>query len=432
MKLKIAHLADLHFSNKQEKLDEMIRCGAFALQSLRDECPDLIMLAGDSCDEHDGPIRIDSDTARAAIQFVLACADIAPVAIVLGTPSHDRKTPELFRFLRGKHPVYVADKIEMVQLSDYGFEQYEERSNAMACTKAVLTFLPSPDKARIIGTYGGTSKQLTTMSAKEVLHDALAYIGEVNKNIPAGVPRVVIGHGMITGATYSTGAVSTGEDLEYSIHDLNLTNADYKAFGHVHKYQEFPGNIVYSGSLGRLNYGEVEAKGFVMVEFDGNDVISKRFIETPARRFVFLETSWEDGGLPTIEAKVVEGLSECNGADVRLRYSIPEEERHSINRQEIIDRFTAAGARIVKVEPSIIPKIRQRAAGISNITTLPDKIVKWGATVDIEIPDRVLKLASTIEGEETAELVAKARSAANSRHQFLESSLSTCEEVLAA
>lgn len=445
MSFKLAHLADLHFSIKQEKLDEMLRCGASALQSLRAEKPDLIVLAGDTVDEHDGAIRIDSDTARAAIQFVLACADIAPVAIVLGTPSHDRKTPALFRELRGNNPIYVADCIEMASLVeiDNGYDHSStwpdgdyffplDADHHGGATKAVLTFLPSPDKARIIGTYGGTSKQLTTMAAKEVLQDALAYLGEVNDQVPPGIPRILVGHGMITGAEYSTGAVSTGEDLEYGIHDLNQTGTDYKAFGHVHKFQEFPGNIVYAGSLGRLNYGEQETKGFVMVEFEGNTVVQKRFIETPARRFLFLETAWENGGLAAIEAEIVRGLAECSGADVRLRYSIPEEERHSINRLEVADRFSNAGARIVKIEPNIIPKIRQRAAGISSIATLPEKIIKWGATVNVAIPPRVLQLATTIEGEDVPELMAKARSAVAAKHQFLETSLPTRQEEQAA
>jgi exonuclease SbcD len=428
--MKFCHLADLHFSVKPEKLEEVMRCSNAALSSIKDSSPDLIILAGDTCDEHDGPIRIDSDTARALIQFVLACADIAPVAVVMGTPSHDRRTPELLRFLRGANQIYVADKIEMVQLTSYGFEPYGNRSDAQAGTKCVLTFLPSPDKAKIVGTFGGTSKQLTTMAAKEILQDTLAYIGEVNQTVHPDVPRILIGHGMITGSEYSSGTVATGEDLEYGIHDLNQTNADYKAFGHVHKFQEFPGHIVYAGSLGRLNFGEKEEKGFVMAQFaEGRNGFSMTFCPTPARRFLFLETTWEDGGLDAIAAEVDKGLAECQGADVRLRYSIPEEERHAVNRTDIAEKFIAAGARNVRVEPTIIPKIRQRAAGISQICTLSDKILKWGDTVGVEIPKRVLSIADTIEGDEVAELVVSARATVENKHQVLMKSLSTQEEA---
>lgn len=421
--MRIAHIADCHFSMKAEKLEEVVRTTDAILVNLQADPgpPKLIVLAGDTVDEYDGPIRIDSDCARAAIRFVLALADIAPVAIVTGTPSHDRRSPELFRFLKGDNPIYVADKIEMVGLYLAGgtfpddgndvthFEAFDNPLWQRIKPDAVLTFLPSPDKSRVIGTFGGTSKQLTTLAAKECLHDALSYIGELNATVPAGVPKILIGHGMITGSEFSSGVTATGEDLEYSIHDLNLTNTQYKAFGHVHKYQEFPGNIVYAGSPGRLNFGEVEEKGFVKVEIDGNGQVTKEFVKLPARRFAFYECDWDNGGIDKIMDTLAEAEGNCQGADVRFRYTIPEEERHRVNRELIQKMLLDAGARAVKVEVTIIPKIRQRAAGISKLETLADKIRKWGEVTGVEIPDRVLEIAATIEGEDVPELLAKAK-----------------------
>ena len=402
--MRVAHLADLHFSNKPDKLEEVVRCTDFAVRAMvKDFMPDLIILAGDTVDEADGPIRADSDAFRAAVRFVSACADIAPVAICLGTPSHDRKTPLLFRDLRGANEIYVSDRIEMIGITQLGQFTFPEAAGLAA----MLTFLPSPDKSHCIGTYGGGSLSLTTMNAKEALHDALAYIGECNKAF-ADIPKIVIGHGMITGAEYSSGTVSTGEDLEFSVHDLRLAGADITCFGHVHKWQAFSGNIYYAGSPGRLNFGEQEEKGFLIHDITGNHVAS-HFVKTPAREFLLKEVEWVK--TETTLAAATEVAATCTGKDVRFRYTIPEELRHTVDRNVLTQKFLDAGARLAKVEAIIIPTVRQRAAGISRLETLPEKILKWAETTGADIPDRVLSIAATIEGEATEELILKAKGA---------------------
>ena len=404
---RLAHFADLHFSVKPEKLEETTRVTDAALALLAAEPVELIVLSGDTVDEHDGAIRVDSPAARAAISFVQRAAELAPVAIVTGTPSHDRETPYLFRHLASFHPIYVADKIEMMALrlnafTRHQFTPYEQAEGEIA---AVLTFIPSPDKSKVIAAFGGESKQLTNLCAKEVLHDALAYIGEINATVPAGIPRILIGHGMITGAQYSTGAVSTGEDFEFGVSDLHATNTDYKAFGHVHKFQTFPGNIVYAGSPGRLNFGEVENKGFVLVQITPNGT-NWNFVQLPARTFLIREHEWKDEtGADGLMIAVEQFSAECNGCDVRFRYTVPEEDRHKVVRPLIEEMFLSGGARIVKIECTIVPRIRARAAGISRLETLPEKIDKWASTVGVDVPPRVMEIAATIEGKTVAELL---------------------------
>lgn len=403
--MRVAHISDTHFSMKPEKLAEVMTVTDAALEKMAAAQPDLIVISGDTVDEFDGPIHAKSDCYRAAYSFVERCAEIAPVAIVLGTPSHDRDMPINFRKIPG---VYVADKIEMVALRAHPFKKYEFMpldsvdDNDLA---AVLTFLPSPDKSKVIAAFGGESKQMTNLVAKEVLHDALAYIGEVNASVPAGIPKIVIGHGMITGAMFSTGAVSTGEDFEFRLHDLIMTNTDLKCFGHVHKHQIFPGNIVYAGSPGRLNFGEVEDKGFVMAEIDYFGQVSLEFIKLPAREFFLCECEWE--GIEQLLADVDRFSVEVKGCDVRFRYTIPEEERHKVNRADIEATFLNGGARMVKIECVIVPKLRARAEGISRLVTLREKIIKWAGCVNIDVPERVLTISDTIEGKTVPELLEK-------------------------
>lgn len=413
--IKILHTADLHFSNKADKLSEVITTSDYILECARIEQPDVATISGDLVDEHDGPIRIDSEAARAAIRFVTELGQVCPVVIVRGTRSHDRETPYLFRHLRTTHTVYVSTEIEQVAMfEDDTFAPLDEDTPVHDC-KAVFTLIPSPDKANLLAVFGSESITACTIGAKETLSDALAYLGEVNAQIPEFVPRILVAHGMITGAEFSSGSTATGEDFEYGVGDLNTTSTDLKCFGHVHKQQSFAGNIFYSGSPGRLNMGEKETKGFLMHTLDGQCLTETRFIETPARRFVLYDVAWSEDGIDNILSKVAECETECLGADVRFRYSIPEENRHQVNREELIARFMDAGARLVKIEPSLIPMVRQRAAGISKLDNLGAKVSRWGEVTGVVIPDRVLTIAATIEGRTAEELVDDARRAIAAR-----------------
>lgn len=410
--MKVLHTADTHFSNKAEKLAEVVVTTNFLLKQAYAAKPDVAIIAGDLVDEHDGPIRIDSEAARAAIDFVTEMANVCPVVIVRGTRSHDRETPYLFGRLAGKHQIYVASKIEMIALlPDNTFAQYNDDIPCMADElRAVFTLIPSPDKSNLIAAFGGESVQSTTMKAKDALNDIMAYIGEANSQVSLNVPRILVGHGMITGAQFSSGTTATGEDFEYCLSDLALSNTDLKAFGHIHKHQKFAGNVFYSGSPGRLNMGETEVKGFLIHSFDERTLTSSKFIETPARRYALHECVWnEEDAIDGILAAATICEDDCLGAEVRFRYSIPEARRHMINRDELTARFFAAGAKVVKIEPTIIPAICQRAPGISLAETLPDKFDKYGISSKIVIPARVMSIVATMEGRDVEELIEDAK-----------------------
>jgi DNA repair exonuclease SbcCD nuclease subunit len=412
--IDILHTADLHFSTKTEKLEEVITTTGCLLAYAGEHPPNLAIIAGDSLDEADTPIRIDSEAARAAISFVTRLANICPVLIVRGTRSHDRESPYLFRHLRTTFPVYVADKFEQIAYCDerhpgnrtYFWPLGDALANDDAQILAAFTLLPSPDKSGLVSAVGGDSLADTNRIAKESLNDLLAFFGENVKGLDC--PHIAVGHGMITGAQFSGGMTAVGEDLEYSLSDLKLLNADLQCWGHIHKMQNW-GDVFYSGSPGRLNMGETEVKGFLIHTLDGRKLVESHFIETPARRFVLVEAAWSDGGLDGIMAKATECEAQCAGADVRFRYDIPDECRHQVNRDELRVRFEAAGARLVKIEQTILPTVRVRAQGISQLETLADKIRKWSDVTGVTVPERVYEIAKTIEGRDTEELIDDAK-----------------------
>ena len=407
---KLLHTGDLHFSNHIDKLQEVVRTSDFILRSAESDRPDCIVLAGDVLDEYDGRIRIDSDCARAAISFVERAANIAPVVIIRGTRSHDRESPYLFKHLRSRFPVHVASDVEMValELDPFGIGSFTTAIDANADYAAVFTLVPSLDKAALLGRISVESIKDGNWQFKEAIHDMFAGFGLINQQFSC--PTVLVTHGMLTGACFSSGQTAIGEDLEFGLNDLHAAGCDYVALGHVHKHQQW-GNVVYSGSPGRLNFGETEDKGFCMVDFAGK-VPSMRFIQTPARKFWFGELAWEDGFEASVVTDHVQAhLGEVEGADVRFRYSVPEEYRQQVDRDLIERMFLEAGAARVKIEAQVLPRQRVRAAGISRAETLPEKVVKWADCVGETVPDRVLALASVIEGQDADELLAMAQAA---------------------
>jgi len=409
---RILHTADLHFSMKSEKLQEVVRTTDYLLEWATDNRPDCIVVAGDLLDHYDGKIAADSDCFRAAKSFVHRAADIAPVVIVRGTKSHDRDISGLFDDISSRFPVHVASDVEMVALmasddrdpgqfilaGDNGW--YPEH-----CVRAVFTLVPSLDKAALLGRIDSGSMKDGNFQFKEAVHDMFAGFGLINSNL--SVPTVLVTHGMLTGAVFSTGQCAVGEDLEFGLNDLQAAKCDAVMLGHIHRSQSFDGNIAYSGSPGRLNFGEQEEKGFLVWEFTTDNVaggqnVSYRFIPTPARRFVFGDLP-EWSGAENVYNEAICMARDCQGAYVRLRYTVPEEERQSVDRGHLEALFD--GAASVKIEVQVIPKVRSRAAGISRVDSLPEKVSRWGETTGIDIPVNVLALAANIEGQDAEELL---------------------------
>lgn len=419
-KIKVLHAADLHFSMNAEMLEESVTTTDALLVYAHNDRPDVIVLAGDSVDEYVGRIPVDSPCARAAISFVERAADIAPVIIIRGTKSHDRETPALFSHLRGYHTIFVATDVQQVALVevDNGYDpsvDFPDRDYLFPVgsdyhggkVKAIFTLVPSLDKSHLMARSEGSIRE-GNFQFKEAVHDMFAGLGLVNDQFTAaGIPTVLVSHGMVTGAQFSSGQTAVGEDLEFGVSDLQAAKCSAVMLGHVHKFQTFPGNIAYSGSPGRLNFGEPEEKGFLLWEFEGAAVSGMSFCSTPARRFVFGDVA-EYLGVDDVYAQAGALALTCVGADVRFRVSIPEESRQELDRDRLQEIFTSAGARRIKLEVIVIPKQRSRAEGISRVDGLTAKVIKWGATVGEEIPADVLDLSGVIEGLSVEELIASA------------------------
>jgi len=99
-------------------------------------------------------------------------------------------------------------------------------------------------------------------------------IEDLIKKLNPAIPKIFLGHCMISGAKFSSGQpVELGADMLLSKTILLNSGFDYVALGHIHQKQNLNEDnhppIVYSGSIERVDFGEAnEKKYFVIAEIE--------------------------------------------------------------------------------------------------------------------------------------------------------------------
>ena len=215
----------------------------------------------------------------------------------------------------------------------------------------------------------------------------------------AGIATVGVAHGTVSGCVTEHGVPMAGLDHEFTTTALFSAEASAFLLGHIHKHQLWrEGNrlVAYPGSIGRLHYGEEGDKGFILWTVDA-DGASLEFVPTPARRMVHLDF----GGPPDLAA-IQAAAASAQGAFVRVRWNVAEEERESVDRAAIVAAL--AGAAEVKLEARVIPVLRSRAEGISGAQSLEQKLRRWAETTGVEVEGLAARLKE-LQSSEVEEIV---------------------------
>lgn len=111
-------------------------------------------------------------------------------------------------------------------------------------------------------------------------------------------------------------------------------------------------------------------------------------------------------GRPDLDAlRAAVTAQDVAGAFVRVRWSVADEDRHAVDRVAI--EQVLEGAAETKLEGRIVPVVRTRAAGISQVATLAEKIRIWSQVTEVK-PEPLLaclQLMSSHDPETIAERV---------------------------
>lgn len=227
-----------------------------------------------------------------------------------------------------------------------------------------------------------------------------------------GQPAVLLAHAMMRGSVTSTGQPLVGHDMEIGIDDLVLlSQAKAYLLGHIHKGQDWEivdVPAIYPGSPRRTNFGELEPKGYVVLDVEGYDVRWER-VATPATPMVHVEEEW--GADPSGHVTWLAGLhgyagpEQISGAEVRFRYRVPADRREAAAHaaREVEGYLLSKGAASVKVEEIVVATTRARTPEVAAATTLGDRLAAlWRARSDLPEPkraERLIELAARLDEE---------------------------------
>ena len=378
--IRIAHFSDLHYGTKN--LAEADRCFGAAIDRAIALGAEAAVISGDATDHG---LDLHAPAAERLVAQVRRLADHCPVLMLQGTFSHEPPgTLAIFRLLGGRHPVHVADRIEQVTLTAQGewlastgwcFDRLPGNAHAL------FSCIPTVNKAAVAAAVGATD-------AAQAVGEQLALL--LRGYAPAhraarrqGVPTIGVSHGTVFGCVSEHGVPMAGFDHEFTTGALFGAEAQAFMLGHIHRHQAWEQEsrvgrqcIAYPGSIGRFHYGEEGEKGFLLWEVD-TDQVRFTLKPTPARRTVDIVFD----GKPDLDAlRAAVARQDVAGAFVRVRWTVADEDRHEVDRAAI-ERVLAEAAE-TKLEGRIVPVVRTRASGISQLANLADKVRVWAQVTE--------------------------------------------------
>ncbi|MFZ5545582.1 MAG: metallophosphoesterase family protein [Pseudomonadota bacterium] len=377
--LRVAHFSDLHYGPRT--LAEADRCFGAAIERAVEVGVNVAVISGDSTDH---ALDLHSPSAVALVSRVRRLADHCPVLMLQGTWSHEPPgTLSVFRELGGRHAVYVADRIGQVGLTTAGDWVvspgwgFDALPNGLA---ALFTCLPSVNRAAVAAALGAADAAAATGEHVATLLRGLAPSHAMARQL--GLPTLLVSHGTVFGCITEHGVPMAGFDHEFTTGSLFDAGAQAVLLGHIHRHQCWERDdgtgrrcIAYAGSIGRFHYGEAGDKGFLLWQV-GPDAAACRLEATPARRTVDICFDGKPD-LGALRAALV--AQPVEGAWVRLRWSVPEEERNDVDRAAM--RELLAGAARVQFEGRILPVVRVRSGGIGQAGAMRDKVAAWAGVV---------------------------------------------------
>lgn len=399
-KIKVAHMSDLHYS--AGNLREADKCFENAVTGAISAGVDCAVITGDSTDH---AMDAHSPAVRALAMQIRRLSDHCPVLMLQGTFSHE--PPGFLKMLamvEGRHRISVADGISRWGLlPETGFTRFDPGMAKLYTV--VVSAMPTLNKAHVALLVGEGEEVDASVNVRAAIGNVFrSWFDEHEKCRALGVPTMVLSHGTVYNSVSENGVPMAGTDHELGIDTLFSAGADAVALGHIHKHQSWtqgPQTIAYAGSIGRFHHGEIGDKGWILWNLgqQPDEAGSAfEFMPTPARKnvdFVF-------EGPPDLD-EIKSRLAECEGAFVRIRYTIDEEFRQNVDRAAI--RALLETAADVQIESRTCVVQRQRSEGISTVS-MQEKLARWATVTGTPDVDGLADRLAMIEAD-PAELIAE-------------------------
>lgn len=319
------------------------------------------------------------------------------IFITKGNNSHDEPgsiellhqiEPNIYAY---EYPVvlHVDSKYGVCDLlrSDYNKKSLQENLDY------IVSLVPYPTKASLL-----IEDSIDNNNANflEKFEQVFEHIGNVTLNY--NCPKILGFHGNVVGSRLSTGQTLVSQDIMVALSTLERALHNYYALGHIHASQMIKENMCYSGSIYNKNWGEIESKGFIVLNFEDGEMTQENIKLSVARAMVKVDDGeFKDGefwfGLGP------DGLhpSNVDNAEYRVRIKVSENERNLITEDKINSLKEQFGDD-VKIEFNIVPVEREsRSEKIMNCKTLIDEVKEYASVIEQPINGTIEKKVAEIQ-----------------------------------
>jgi hypothetical protein len=369
---------------------------------------------------------------------------VAPVVLVYG--NHDLEGDlDKFTSVANGNPIYVVDRPQVlrIRLSTMEFA-------SIAC-------LPYPHRAGLVMA-GCPNPDLVDAAADHLDAIFMQFASQLEEARAKGDLTLFLGHVNIGGAVASNGQPNIGREIELSPRHLDRLGPIYKGLNHIHKAQELHG-AHYAGSLCRLDWGEIEEKGWIEIGlgeggwggFTGDgpwngdatgcydirrhalDIAPMYYVEAHLNRdgFSWACTAGPGGELqdpPKVDCAYCSGVGYDNedrlcegcshtpwlgkvvswaGCEVRVRCRYKASEFPVLDKAKLLAEF--AEASLVQFDPIPEKDHALRAPEVAAAKTLADKVAAWCAIGGTVAGDGVLFKLGKLETCDPVAVIENAR-----------------------
>jgi len=313
--------------------------------------PDLIYSTGDLTDR---ALHIHSEHLRPFLDFVKVAR--CPIILLQGTMSH---------------------------------EPFGTINNIASISDGKIHIIDSPFQNIKIGGFSvfgipGVTKALVAKwcQARGIQVDAFAdpreglraILKDISNNWASGV-RILGGHLTVSGAAACNGQVLMNNDIDLSLEDLAIADANIITLGHIHKFQSWFVNdihVAYGGSSHPCNYGELDEKGFSVYEFaEGGTKATVTRIPFPHRPMLKINVTFtgiqNDQGWECQFDQVLP--ADGDKYEVKAAYTIPKEIAAQVDDVFVRLLFKRHGIDLAAVQRTIQSTGRERIAEIATKET---------------------------------------------------------------
>lgn len=415
--MKIFHFADVHHEEKYH--DEIKKCMDYIIKKAEEEQPDVIICSGDVTNSE--YLGASTKSAKTIMEQFRRFSDIAPVAVVIGTPSHDGQTPELLEYASGRFPIHVSTKPEQLLLTHSNTWLDSHYSVIVSPNiKLLVTQIPAPTKEHWKNRQG---VEQDNFNIAEAMGSIFAGFGHTAEQFN-GVPHILNGHFSMKGSKITETQLLPGGDISIGAETLAAAKADLYCLGHIHMRQSYKimGKEVafHSGSTWRKNFGERnEDKGFFIhnLIIDASQVKvgkyknNSEFIKTPTRSMFQEDINLlENPGLLDVD-DFSEYLTDklkpqaANGDFIKIKITIYMDDIRLINQAKLKRLVLDNGASDIILEIERVRRENSRDDEVIKAVSLPDKFKALENHRSQPAPDGVFDLLESVETMDEADLV---------------------------